>query len=265
MIRINIPWIVEVAAALDRLNEVQKGMTFSEGWLPLFNAKQQVELLSMSVYSQHIRVSRQKAASLVSTLERFLERPNSQHVDELDQWTLRNERDRFREVFLAEISSMPAYLVARKESYDVDVLIDSGTSLFPPTLILKAPETEKDALESGRALAFELPTACGFHLFRVTEAVVKRYWDEVSGGKSRPKLQTLGNFASEMEKMKIGDEKVVESIKQMTRLHRNPIAHPEVILSVEEAIGIVGMARSVVGSMLSVMPDVPTTTGAPSS
>ena len=53
--------------------------------------------------------------------------------------------------------------------------------------------------------------------------------------------------------------------KQMTKLHRNPLIHPEVILTVDEAIGIIGMARSVIGAMLQVLPDEPPTTGAPPS
>ena len=50
-----------------------------------------------------------------------------------------------------------------------------------------------------------------------------------------------------------------------TKLHRNPLIHPEVILTVEEAIGIIGMARGVIAMMLQAMPDVPTTTGASST
>lgn len=160
---------------------------------------------------------------------------------------------------------MPIYIVAKKDNFDVNLLIETGIRLFPSAIVAKVPEVEKDASEVGRALAYELPTACGFHTFRVTESVVRRYWDIVSEGKERPKLQTLGNFAAEMEKQKIGDEKVIEAIKQMTKLHRNPLIHPEVILTVEEAIGIIGMARGVIAMMLQAMPDVPTTTGASST
>jgi hypothetical protein len=63
-----------------------------------------------------------------------------------------------------------------------------------------------------------------------------------------------------MEKRNFGDKKVTESIKQMARLHRNPLIHPEVILSVEEAIDTMGIARSVIGAMLRVLPDAPITT-----
>jgi hypothetical protein len=32
-------------------------------------------------------------------------------------------------------------------------------------MVSKAPETMRDCEEAGKALAFELGTACGFHLF----------------------------------------------------------------------------------------------------
>lgn len=256
---------MQISEALDRLSAVESGQDVKDIWYLLFNARQNVELLTQSVYNQHIRVSRQKAADLLREIDLIINLQDNHKLTELESWSLKNERDQFRNLFYAEVGSMPAYLVARKECYDVDVLVEFGTALFPSTLTRKAPETERDAIQAGRALAFEVATGCGFHVFRVTEAVVRRYWDKVSDGAKRPKLQTLGNYAVEMEKRKIGDDKVVESIKQMTRLHRNPIVHPDVILTVEEAIGIVGMARSVVGSMLSVLPDVPLTNGTPRS
>jgi hypothetical protein len=263
VIRINIPWLVQVSEALDGLSMVQGGQKITDVWYPLFNAKQNVESLSASVYNQHIRVSRQKAGQLLGEIDRLLNSGDDYSITEVDAWVLGNERNQFKQLFHAEVGSMPAYLVARKEGYDVELLVEFGTALFPLSLIQKAPEAERDAIQAGKALAFEVATGCGFHVFRVTEAVVKRYWDEVSGGAKRPKLQTLGNYAAEMEKRNFGDDKVIESIKQMTRLHRNPIIHPDVILTVEEAIGIVGMARSVIGAMLAVLPDVPPTTGAP--
>jgi len=73
----------------------------------------------------------------------------------------------------------------------------------------------------------------------------------------------MGQFAAELERQQLGDPKVVEAIKQMTKLHRNPLVHPEVILSTEEAIGIIGMARSAIAAMLAALPDVRIATGAP--
>jgi hypothetical protein len=215
---------------------------------------------------EFLRVSRTKSEELVKAISAVMDRKqigNSGKLDQFDLWSIHSKSRELRVILLSEIGTLPTYLVSRKEGYDTDVLVQSGASLFPSSLTRKVPEARPDAMEAGKALAFEVATACGFHVFRVTECVLRRYWDQVSDGSPRPRLQTMGNFALEMEKSSIGDPKIVESIKQMTKLHRNPLIHPEVMLTVEEAISIIGIARSVVGAMLVVLPDVqPTTTNA---
>ncbi|WP_148233809.1 hypothetical protein [Aurantimonas manganoxydans] len=266
MQRISIPWVIEIAAVLDGLNAVATGPLSPMNWHAIFNAKNQLEaLFSASPYGPFLRSTRTKHDSLQTELNRLLTPVGNSptgNLTEYDVWNMKNLRDQFKMVFLSELNTIPTYLVTGKESFDVNLLIDAGVGLFPRTLLVKAPETERDAMQAGRALAFELGTACGFHVFRVTESVVRRYWDEVSGS-PRPNLETLGNFAAEMHKKGFGDTKIVEAIKQMTKLHRNPLIHPEVILSVEEAIGIVGIARSVVGAILTVLPDAPLTISSP--
>ena len=264
VIRISLPWMMGVMSAIDQLGSIAANDLISKHWYSLFNAKSQIEtLFTQSIYSSYLRISREKANVLHSLLEAMLNAHNSDHnkvISESDLWNLNYERNQFKTVFLSELSTLPSFLVVAKESYDVNLLIDEGTKLFPASLLKKAPEAVPDAMETGKALAFELGTACGFHVFRVTEAVLKRYWDDVSSGAKHPNLQTIGSYAAEMEKKNYGDKKVIESLKQLARLHRNPLIHPEVILNVDEAIETLGIARSVIGAMLRVLPDVPPTT-----
>lgn len=264
MQRMSLPWFLDVVSAIDEIPpfsfepEPKPPMP----WV-LTNARNQLDaLFSKSIYSPYLKASRERAGSLYGAIQAVIDAQAKEggEVGQHDLWNLTHERDQFKTVFVAELSTFPAFLVSGKESYETNLLIDEGSRLFPAALRAKAPEAIPDAFEAGKALAFELATACGFHIFRVTEAVVKRYWDHVTGGKPRPRLQTLGSFASEMETAKFGDEKVIEAIKQMTKLHRNPLIHPEVILTVEEAIETLGIARSVVGAMLRALPDVPPTT-----
>jgi hypothetical protein len=263
MIRINIAWMLDVAKKLEQLDALRPVARVDE-LLPILEAQQQLEMLfNQSVYSQYLRASLQKANELHAALEAVFAADWNEALTEQDIVNIKALKDQFMLVFRSEITILPIFLVSKKEPYDTISLVENGISMFPLALRAKAPETEKDCVEVGKALAYELGTACGFHAFRVTESVVKRYWDEVSGKKDRPNLETLGNYAAEMTKCNFGDEKIVESIKMMARLYRNPTIHPEVILTVEEAVGIVGMARSVIGAMLSVLPDVPPTTGAP--
>lgn len=118
-------------------------------------------------------------------------------------------------------------------------------------------------MEVGKCLAFEVPTACGFHTYRVVEAVLRRYWDEVTGNRKRPEPETLGKFAAELQDAKLGDPRVIEAIRYIAKHHRNPLAHPDVVLTIDEAFASVGHVRSVITYMLSVLPDLPLTTGAP--
>jgi hypothetical protein len=266
MFRISLPWILDVVAAIDGLSAIKKDeLKTSHSW-HLLNAKSQMGMLfSQSIYAPYLKISRERAETLNTCLTGMTAPDPDQAAQwtEIDIWYLQNCVEQFKTVFWSELSILPSFLVAGKESYDSNTLLDEGFKLFPQSLSTKAPESIRDAMQAGRALAFELATACGFHTFRLTEAVIKRYWDQVSSKAPRPKLETIGNYAAELEKNNFGDNKIWESLKQMAKLHRNPLIHPEVILTVEEAIETLGIARSVIGAMLRALPDVPPTTGSP--
>ena len=232
-----------------------------------FDAEQNLTVIfHESIYRPYLKISRERASTLEKTLIEL--RPSGaddeRTVSEFEAWMIQYQRNQFREVFLAELNILPSFLVIEKEGYDVNILIDNGWKLFPPLTLGKCPEARWDMNEAGKALAFELATACGFHVFRVIEAVLKRYWDHVSGGKARPNLETIGNYVKELEKHNLGEKKIWETLRQLANLHRNPLIHPEVILTVEEAIETLGIARSAIGAMLRVMPEIqPPTTPQP--
>lgn len=257
--------MVEVIRAVDKIDTIKKGDKLSDHIYVLYDAQRRLEdAFTQSVYRPFLRVSREKAGDLAAILEKLTQKAadGDSDIDDLEFWILTDGKNKFETIFIAEISTLPAYLVLPKENYDIDALIDAGFGLFPPSMLKKVPETFEDAQEVGRCLAFERYTACGFHTFRVVESVVRRYWDQESSGKKRPHPETLGNIAGQLECCRFGSEKVFEALKQMSKLHRNPIAHPEVILTSDEAGGAIGMARSVIAAMLISLPEVPPTTGA---
>jgi hypothetical protein len=264
VIRLSVPWIAQLKDRFDDLNKLEAGQPLEGALGAIFGAQRQLELLfNETFYKDYFRVCRVPGDRLYELLQTFVNQLGNEDkkFSEIEIQALRAAVERFKNVFIADLEVLPVFLVSKKDNYDINLLIDKGNQLFPQSLGDKVPEALPDAFEAGKALAFALPTACGFHVFRVTEAVLRRFWDQASGGKERPSLQTMGNFAAVMEKEKIGDAKIVESIKQMTKLHRNPLIHPDYILSEEEAIGILGMARSVIAPMLQVLPDAPLTTG----
>jgi hypothetical protein len=264
LLRISLSWIVHAIASIDRLQQITPGQKVQDIWYLCFDAQQNVELLfNNSVYSPHLKTSREKSSLLNTTLGAMAPTSTDQQreVTQLDVWMIKYHGNQLKDILMAELNILPTFLVAEKEGYDINALIDNGYKLFPPTTLSKCPEAENDMVAAGKALAFELPVACGFHVFRATEAVLTRYWNYVSGGQSPKGSKTIGNYATQLEKGNLGDKKIWEALKQLSKLHRNPVIHPEVVLTVEEAIETLGIARSVMGAMVRVLPDIPPATG----
>jgi hypothetical protein len=197
--RISIPWLLQIVESIQDLRLVSSEGEQQENGRYLHEARNSLDSLFLSsIYSIFLRVSMERAENLRRKVSDALEKLSELRED--DVWAILDQRRQFLSVFHAELNTLPSFLVVDKESYDVNILVDYGHRLFPQTLITKVPEAKKDADEVGKALAFELGTACGFHMFRVVEAVLKKYWDVVSGGSERPRLQTIGSFALELEK-----------------------------------------------------------------
>jgi hypothetical protein len=265
LLRISIPWIFDVLAELNKAAGIKAEKDPFLARTSLHAINQKIEaLFNESVYRPFLRTSYSDANDLNIKLREIIYTDDiHSNLDERDKLSAIWLVERFKTIFIAELATLPIMLAMPKGGYDVAVLLERGWEIFPQELSNKVPEALKDANEAAKALAFELGTACGFHTFRVLEAVLKRYWDAVAG-KKRPNLETIGSFARAMTDDGIGDPKVRETLKQVASLHRNPIIHPEVILTVEEAIGIIGISRSVISAMLAVLPEQnPTTTSPP--
>ncbi|OXE37173.1 MAG: hypothetical protein CGW95_03235 [Phenylobacterium zucineum] len=155
----------------------------------------------------------------------------------------------------AEFGQLPTYLVAKKGGYDTSDLIENGRVLFQPDLPAKVPEAIKDIEQATRCIAFEVPTAAGFHLHRANEAVLRRYFEAVAGDVPPPALATMGTYLATMRDKRLGDERVRSALSDLKDLHRNPLAHPgESLDSVEQAIDLLGAIRAAIGYMLKVIP-----------
>lgn len=80
--------------------------------------------------------------------------------------------EKFETVVAAELQLSPLYILSPKGGYDVDKLALRGEDVFPPDLGSKVPNAVPDVVEAMKCLAYEVNTACGFHLHRANEAVL---------------------------------------------------------------------------------------------
>ena len=220
------------------------------------------QLLDESVYSPYLHSSTQLGRELLFLLDMYIsgDKKNEASLDAYDLWGMKTKYNEYRIALLSELGSLATFFVTQKGGYDTALLLEQGEALFSDDLGVKVPEAKYDAKEAGKCLAFEVPTAAGFHLFRVTECVLRRYYSHVTGGSPHPKSRNIEVYLKALRRAGVGDPKIIDSLKQLADLHRNPLIHPEIALTLDEALALAGMARSVTTAMLVKMPVPPQTT-----
>lgn len=225
--------------------------------MPLFMAEKSLEaLVSDSVFAAQLRSSFTLGHDLLSQIKKITGRADSidEPVASFQLYSVKRTYEQYKIALLAELGVMPSYFVMPKGGFDTNALLERGWLIFPDSIRLKVPEALFDLSEAGKALAFDMPTACGYHLFRATESVLRKYYSAVTGGSVQPKVRNIAVYLNAMRQKGLGDEKILSALDQLSKLHRNPLIHPEIALSLDEAIAAIGMARSVVTAMLIAIP-----------
>jgi hypothetical protein len=236
------------------------GVLYSQAYMPMLQAQAAVStFLTQSIYQ--IRTCRQAGTELLEELEKSINQAHITPSIELPAfigWSLVEKAKQFEAVLRAELGTTPMYYVTPKHNLDVAGMINAGHLCFPPDLASKAPEALPDAQQAAKCIAFDLPTAAGFHLHRANESVLRRYFDQVAGADKRPQTRNMGDYLNKMRELKVGNKKVLAALRDMKDLHRNPLMHPEEHISnVSDAIALMGGVNSAMALMLKDLPTVP--------
>jgi hypothetical protein len=234
------------------------GTTMAEAHFPLLIAEGAIDpLLSRSVF--RLKTSVQAGHALLATIRRVVqeiqdEQDKSKTLGYYDIYLLTSQLTTFEAVLAAELALLPLYVVTQKAGFDTSILIDNGAQCFPAELMFKVPDAMPDLQQATKCIAFEVPTAAGFHLHRANEAVLRKYWDAVTDGAKRPKSRNMGDYLVEMDKRNVGNDKVKAALRHLKDFHRNPLIHPEDVLTTDEAIALMNSVHTVLVQMLREIP-----------
>ncbi len=175
-----------------------------------------------------------------------------------DQPLTDNERERLRQtaayfetIFLADCVALSLFNVPRVLAYDTLILIESGEQVIPVSLQAHLTDAiKKDIQESTRAIAFDLPTACAFHIARATEGTMREYHVK-SIGPLPPcyQQQTFGSLVKEFENQGLNSG-LVGNLKHIKDHYRNPISHPDELVSIEQSHKLLGVYVAAIVDML---------------
>jgi len=159
----------------------------------------------------------------------------------------------FEIVLTAELQGLPSYLPDQKGIYDTTLLIDQADRVLPASALAKLrPPVREELRQSGRCLAFDIGTACGFHMMRAVELVLHDYYLSVCKPNPRPRgrLNSWGAYMTKLRPIQQDDVKeVVAIIQQLKDRHRNRLMHPEIVLGPDEAFTLFEVGQSAIIAM----------------
>lgn len=159
----------------------------------------------------------------------------------------------FESAIQVELGRAPLFYVIPKNVFDTRRLIDkAGEKAYEGFADRLPAEAIEDTSQAGRCLAFSLPTAAGFHIARATEAVIRRYMEVFGCAPVKESQRNWGKFIEALGVAK-ANPKVLHHLDQIKSLHRNPLIHPEVSLTLPEAVSLWAICTSAIQAMVSDM------------
>jgi hypothetical protein len=191
MIRISSAFFYEIGTVLHPLAGVAAGQEIDTiGLSILYPAQQRLEgLLAQQIVP--VKVCSQDGWRLHKILTDLITKiGKKEKLEAMDAFYLSDGLRKFEAVLNAELAQMDTYYVSQKGCYSTNHLIEQAEIMFPPTIRdFMTPESIMDVRQAGRCLAFELATASAFHLLRATESILHKYYDVISRGEARPKVE----------------------------------------------------------------------------
>lgn len=265
MQQVDPAYLFEIGDSARNIRRLEDGQPLIDSWMHLHSARSAVHgCVYQSIYAAYFHGPLLLAAQgVIQYIDTYMAKlyPQEGEGEALAAWEVHQIQaayTKFETILISELQSISNYIVTRKGGFDINSMIEAGRSFFSTDLQSKVPEALPDLDQAMRCIAFEVPTAAGFHLHRGNEAVLRVYWDSVTGGQKRPRLGNMGVYLAALEKADKGNKLVRAHLQSIKDFHRNPLMHPEQSLeTVDQAIDLMSAIRCAIGYMLKEIPMQP--------
>jgi hypothetical protein len=260
MEKIDLPFFYTLGAGLRPLSEVNSRMDRTEILIRSFRAKDQLEPLLATWPG--LTVCRRDGLALLEAIDKWEALWESLHLEEAEKplakgrfgrvaADLASKAKAFETVLSAELQTLAAYYVTQKGIYSTPDLIERADNTLPESSRDRIPAgAQEEIRQSGRCLAFDNATACGFHMMRATEIVLHEYYLAVCKPTNKARLDSWGAYLADLRKSKDADvQKVVAILQQIKDRDRNLIMHPEAVLSVDDAFTLFEVGQGAIIAM----------------
>lgn len=264
MLRVYVYGFYQLASKLQPLHRLEDGSPYKDWLFPLMSARSELDdLLDNTIVP--VKVCRSVAKRLMQAIDAVvpndftaaLKKSTDSPTLKLDwaaAYNIKESLKKFEVVLAEELRLVDTYSVTQKGAYSTSDLIGCAETLLPVSVRkVMAPDTVNDIREAGRCLAFETPTAAGFHVFRAIESVLLAYHQAVVKKPTPPKARNWGVYIKALRQSGNADQKIVDMLEHIKDSYRNPTTHPEVTMDIEDVLVLMGLAVSVIVQMTKAM------------
>jgi hypothetical protein len=226
-----------------KLWDVFPELYFSQEWITKF-------LGETEEYKSALKDSRASAVAFLGIVQTLIPAmyPDPERVfTQPEVSALINNREELEKNFEREYRNLSVFTVTPKGLYDTRLLIEKGEEKFlGHTRSVFTERVIYDLRQSGRCLAFEVPTAMAFHVMRAAESLIKAYYEVLAGSPWPYAQRDWGKYIAELEKLPNINTVITGRLKEIKNLNRNPLIHPEDVVSMEEAPIIFDLCNGVI-------------------
>lgn len=253
--KLNLPFYYHLGALLHPLTLASVPTTPKvQLWIATFNL---APLIEGALLTHGVAISQAAGRELIDAVNQtsgwsFGENANSYtDLEAVQGRNLISRALQFETILSAELVQVSAYIVSRKAIYSTSDLIERAEDMFPTSIRERLPgEVINEIREGGRCLAFNNSTASGFHAMRATEVVIHAYYLAVCKPSNKKRLDNWGEYIAQLRAT--NDKTCLEVIALLQQLkddHRNLIMHPEVVLTLDDALTLFDIARTAIEAM----------------
>jgi hypothetical protein len=238
------------------LSEIEEDALLVQHIWQLHNARAWVNFVLNNELFNFV-VCRDSADELVTAISTIVPQKTSdfssigadRKLDTFEAYRIRSNAVEFETVLAAEMPTFDTYVVSKKGIYAMSDLIERAERAIDDSVRSAISEDSiQDFKQAGKCLAFELPTAAGFHTMRSVEAVLRKYWTLVKKPPEGTKPPEMAVCINELRAAG-EDAKLMDILDHIRDLHRNTLMHPEAFLTITEALRLFDISKSAISAM----------------
>jgi hypothetical protein len=239
--------------SLSRLRLMKVGDAFNDWKHEIMNAEVQLRLFAhIDGNAETVPNACKWASKFKDSLAAFRSVDSPESISQTDVDDIRQVLDRFESALEDDLHNLPTYIIEKIGAYSIDSLISRADEAFPPSVTSKIPPGAlKDFRSAGACLAFDLSTACGFHSFRATDAMLRKYCEHF-GAVPKGNGRDWGRHIAALREV-AGQRKpnirTIELLDSIRAIDRNPLVHPELILDREGALVVFDLCKNAISLM----------------